>query len=223
MEIYDITLSISPSLPVWPGDPPVEVERVLKIEAGANANVSRINMGLHTGTHVDAPIHFLPGGRGVESIPLDILTGPAYVLCLPDMDTISASVLKGSAIPPHTLRLLIKTRNSLHWKREDKCFITDFVGIDADGARFLVDSGIKLVGIDYLSIAPYKQSRPTHEVLLQAGIVIVEGLDLSEVREGHYILYCLPLKITGGDGAPARAILIKEHDDRTEPARRGDQ
>ncbi|HAS17580.1 MAG TPA: cyclase [Bacteroidales bacterium] len=208
MHIYDITLTISPDLPVWPGDPPVKIERVAKIEEGANSNLSRMSMGVHTGTHVDAPLHFLTGGNGVESLPLNILIGRAYVLNLPDADIITASVLKQSSIPTETNRLIIKTRNSQYLEQKDPVFRTGFVGISADGAEFLVGLGIKLIGIDYLSVAPYKQSRPTHEILLKSDVVIVEGLDLSNITQGQYTLYCLPLKIAGCDGAPARAILV---------------
>ena len=208
MHIYDITLTISPDLPVWPGDPPVKIERVAKIEEGANSNLSRMSIGVHTGTHVDAPLHFLTGGNGVESLPLNILIGRAYVLNLPDADIITASVLKQSSIPTETNRLIIKTRNSQYLEQKDPVFRTGFVGISADGAEFLVGLGIKLIGIDYLSVAPYKQSRPTHEILLKSDVVIVEGLDLSNITQGQYTLYCLPLKIAGCDGAPARAILV---------------
>ena len=208
MRTYDITLTISPDLPTWPGDPRVEIERVGKIEDGSNANVSRVDMGVHTGTHVDAPFHFLQDGITVDQINLSLLTGRAYVLHLPDVDVITAPVLENAQIPPRTRRVLFKTRNSESWAKEDLVFDTDFVGLSEDGAEYLVRRGVKLVGMDYLSVAPYKKSRPTHERLLEAGVVIVEGLDLSEVSQGRYTLYCLPLKIANSDGAPARAILI---------------
>lgn len=208
MRIYDITLTISPRIPTWPGDPAAVIERVEKIEEGANANVSRIDMGVHTGTHVDAPFHFLTDGSTAEKMSLKVLTGRAYVLFLPDVDVIDAAVLQAAEIPPRTRRLLFKTRNSQYWANQNGEFQTDFVGISADGAQYLVDRGVKLIGIDYLSVAPYKESRPTHEILLQAGTVLVEGLDLSQVSQGRYTLYCLPLKLAGSDGAPARAILI---------------
>lgn len=138
-----------------------------------------------------------------------ILTGRAYVLHLPDdVDVIDADLLQKADIPPRTRRLLFRTRNSEYWSRQEPEFQTDFVGLTAGAAQILVDRGVKLVGIDYLSIAPYKQSRPTHEILLKAGIVIVEGLNLSAVSQGRYTLYCLPLKLAGSDGAPARAILV---------------
>lgn len=208
MRIYDISLTISPSLPVWPGDPNVFLERVSKIEEGANANVSQITMGVHTGTHIDAPFHFLPDGKTVEALQINLLTGRAYVLHLPEVDVITKTVLESAQIPPRTRRVLFKTRNSDLWLRQVPDFQTDFVGLSADGAEYLVSRGVKLVGIDYLSVAPYKKSRPTHEILLNAGVVIVEGLDLSAVSHGRYTLVCLPLKLAGSDGAPARAILI---------------
>lgn len=211
MHIYDISLTISPDIPVWPGDPAVLIERIAKIEDGANANVSRMIMGVHTGTHVDAPFHFLPEGSCVEQLPLDVLVGPSFVLDLQqEVDVITSQILEKSNIPADTRRLLIKTRNSNYWAPSEAVFQTGFAGISKDGAEFLVKLGIKLIGIDYLSVAPYKQSRPTHEALLKAGIVVVEGLNLSEIQQGYYTLYCLPLKLAGSDGAPARAILISD-------------
>ncbi len=210
MKIHDISVTISHDLPTWPGDPQISIERLAKIEDGANANVSSISMSVHTGTHVDAPFHFLNDGKTAESLPLDLLTGPAYVLDLPGEKVITSSVLQHAGIPSGTLRLLIKTANSGFWKKHGVTFQTDFSGISSDGAEFLVSLGVKLIGMDYLSVAPYKQSRPTHEVLLNAGVVIVEGLNLLEVIQGHYTLYCLPLKLAGCDGAPARAILVSE-------------
>ncbi len=210
MRIYDISVPVSPDMPVWPGDPQVSIERVAKIEDGANANVSRIAMSVHTGTHVDAPFHFLSEGSTVEHLPLDLLTGPAYVLDLPGVNVITSSELRDAGIPADTLRLLIRTANSVYWKESGSTFQTGFTGINADGAEFLVNLGVKLIGMDYLSVAPYKQSRPTHEVMLKAGVVIVEGLNLSEILQGYYTLYCLPLKLAGCDGAPARAILLSD-------------
>ena len=209
MKIYDISLPISPELPVWPGDPQVVLEKVSSMDAGAHDNVSRLACGVHVGTHVDAPHHFLNDHRTVESLSLDILVGPACVVQIPeDVAVINAQVLDNAAIPSGTERLLLKTRNSNHWKRGENGFDTGFVGVSADGAEWLVQHNLKLVGIDYLSVAPYHQSIPTHRTLLTAGIVIIEGLDLSAVAPGTYSLYCLPLKLVGSDGAPARTILV---------------
>ena len=209
MQIYDISISISPDMPVWPGGPAVVLEKVSSMDLGAHDNVSRLACSVHTGTHVDAPHHFLNDHRTVEALSLDILTGPAWVIQIPDEVTlITAGILEKAAIPSGTLRLLLKTRNSRLWELGNKEFSMDFVGLSLDGAEWLVQVGVKLVGIDYLSIAPYKQSIPSHQTLLKPGIIILEGVDLSGITPGTYDLYCLPLKLVGSDGAPARAILV---------------
>lgn len=210
MRTYDISITIQPQMPVWPGDPPIQMQRISKIEEGDSANVTHISMTAHAGTHIDAPYHFLGGeATTVEEIPLNLLTGRAYLLHLPDeVDLITADFLKNSEIPPRTRRLLIRTRNSHLWAQKHLEFKTDFVAISPDGAQYLIDRGVKLIGVDYLSVAPYKDGVPTHTLLLNAGIIIVEGLDLSQVPQGRYSLYCLPLKLAGADGAPARAILV---------------
>ena len=210
MRTYDISLSISPEMPTWPGDPRISVERIQKIEEGADANVTQISMSVHTGTHVDAPYHFLGGNAStIEQLPIKQLTGRAYVLHLPDnVDLITAEVIERAEIPTRTRRLLFRTRNSTLWSHDEKGFFEGFVAISANGAQYLVDHGIKLVGVDYLSVAPYNDGAPTHKILLKAGIIIVEGLNLAEISQGRYTLYCLPLKIDGADGSPARAILI---------------
>jgi arylformamidase len=208
LRTYDVTLTISSELPVWPGDPDVEISRVSKIEDGANANVSRMNMGVHTGTHVDAPYHFIENGKTVEALKLKNLIGRAYVVHLKDnVDMITREVLENAEIPPRTRRVLIRTRNSKQWSAPNKVFNTDYVAINEDAANYLVDRGVKLIGVDYLSVAPFEDTAPTHKVLLQAGVIIVEGLDLSKVSRGRYNFFCLPLKLEGSDGAPARAIL----------------
>jgi arylformamidase len=210
MEIYDISLPIGPDLPVWPGDPPISLERVSSIDAGAQANVSRLALSVHAGTHVDAPDHFLNDGRTVESLSLEVLTGPALVVHIPDeVKVITPRVLDRAGIPSRTERVLFKTRNSSLWARGEKTFDVSFVALSPEAAGWIVQHGVKLVGVDYLSAAPYDESVPTHRALLQAGVVILEGLDLSPVTPGSYNLYCLPLKLTGSDGAPARAILVK--------------
>lgn len=209
MRTYDITLTISPELVVWPDDPSVELTRLSAITDGADANVSHIKMGVHTGTHVDAPYHFIDGGKTVDELDIGLLTGRAYVLHIPDeVELITKELIENSSIPPRTKRVLFRTRNSKHWQTDYKKFDEKFVGVDAEAAALLIQRGVKLIGVDYLSVAPYDDPVPTHTVLLEAGIVIVEGLNLSEVQQGRYTLYCLPLKIGGVDGAPARAILV---------------
>ena len=209
MQIYDISLTVSPSMPVWPGDPKIKLERVSKIEQGSEANVTRLEMSAHTGTHVDAPFHFLGGDtQTVDELPLEQLIGRVHVQHLPDeVGNVTAQVLNEAGIPPNTRRLLIKTRNSKIWEQEENQFQEDFVAISPDGAEYLVERGIKVVGVDYLSVAPYQDGAPTHTILLEAGVILIEGLDLSLVPEGRYTMYCLPLKLKGCDGAPARVIL----------------
>jgi arylformamidase len=209
MTIYDISLTISPSLPTWPGDPGLVLEQFESMDKGAHANVTSMSTSLHIGTHVDAPHHFLNDGRTVENLSLDVLTGPCYVVQLPDgIDAITEEVLARTEITSDMERVLFGTSNSHYWAGQEK-FQEDFVAITEDGAEWLVEHGIRLVGVDYLSVAPYGDSEPTHHVLLKAGVVIVEGLNLAKVMRGFYTLYCLPLKIAGADGAPARAILVQ--------------
>jgi len=210
MTIYDISLTISPDLPTWPGDPGHELEKFESMDKGAHNNVSRISSSVHLGTHVDAPYHFLNDGSTVEQLPLDVLTRPCYVLQLPDgIEAITAEVLDRTEITSKMKRVLFGTRNSHLWAKGESKFQTDFVAIMEDGAEWLVERGVQLVGVDYLSVAPYGDSVPTHRLLLKAGIVVVEGLNLSNVLRGFYDLYCLPLKLAKCDGAPARAILIQ--------------
>jgi arylformamidase len=209
--IYDISVTVTPQLPVWPGDPAVELERVSKMEDGEDANVSRMNMGVHTGTHVDAPYHFIADGYTVEDLPFEALVGPAVVVEIPaHADSITAAILSSVGLQPGVERVLFKTRNSRYWAEAQGAFEKDYVGIAPDAAEWLVRHGVRLVGIDYLSVAPFDDPVPTHRILLGGRIVALEGLDLSEVTPGEYMLYCLPMKLGGSDGAPARAILVTE-------------
>jgi len=210
MQIFDISLTISPKLPVWPGDPAIHFHQLSDMDKGDTCNVTHISMSVHAGTHVDAPHHFLNDNRTVDDLDLNILTGQAYLVELPDqVDEISYEILDGASIPAGIERLLIKTRNSEIWSRGAEEFYEDFVAINNDGAKWLVQKGIKLVGVDYLSVAPFGEGVPTHRTLLNAGVIALEGLNLSHVPAGYYDLYCLPLKLGGSDGAPARAILKK--------------
>jgi arylformamidase len=208
MRTYDITLTITPNMIVWPGDPKVSIQRTSNMDSGDNANVSQISMSCHTGTHVDAPHHFLNNGKTVEDLSLELLVGRAYVLYLPEVNQITASVLRYAEIPPRTRRLLFKTKNSELWKNGQHEFKSDFVALSVDAAEWLVDRNVRLVGIDYLSIAPYNLGTPVHTILLDAGVVVIEGLDLSNVTPGRYTLHCLPLKLGGADGAPTRCVLV---------------
>jgi arylformamidase len=208
MPIHDVSLPISESLVVWPGDPELQISQPLHLDRGDGLTVSRLDMSSHTGTHVDAPAHFVPGGAGVDGLDLDLLVGPALVVHALEFDALSAAALESLSIPAGTERLLLRTRNSERWASGQADFWTDYVGMTDDGARWLVGRGVRLVGIDALSVAPFDDLAAPHRTLLGAGLIVVEGLDLSDVAAGTYQLVCLPLRIAGGDGAPARTILI---------------
>ena len=208
MKIYDITVPISETVPIYSGDPTVSFDVCKSIAKGDAANVSQICFGVHTGTHVDAPNHFIDGMRRVDQLDLDKLIGNCRVILVHE------SV---DAIEPHHLgdltsveRVLFKTRNSAFWNEPEKGFRTDFTYISPDAARSLADQSIKLAGIDYLSVEKFgSKDFATHITLLEKEIVILEGADLREVPPGDYEIICLPLKYIGaaGDGAPARTIL----------------
>jgi arylformamidase len=211
MKIFDVSLTIREGMPVWPGDDQVILKRRTKIEEGAHANVSFLSLSAHTGTHVDAPFHFLANGSKVDEMPLDVLIGPVQLIEVPDsIKVINADVIAGLNIANEPKRLIFKTSNSHYWDLDTDEFQTGFVGIDLSGSEELVKRGIKLVGIDYLSASPYKISKPTHDELLGAGMVIIEGLDLRNVKTGLYKLICLPMKLHGADGAPARVVLTQD-------------
>lgn len=182
MKIYDISLTLSESIPTWPGDERPKFEKTLKLSEGDLANVTHMSMSTHTGTHVDAPLHFLKNGYSVENLPLKILIGKAVVVEALEADCLTKAVLKDLDIPPNTERLLIKTRNSQQWANGATEFIKDYVAISADGACYLVSKGIKLIGVDYLSVAPIDDQTLTHDILLKANVVILEGLNLLEIK-----------------------------------------
>ena len=204
-KIYDISLTIYPGMLVWPGQPQVAMDTVKSIAQGGSSNVSLFHIGTHTATHVDAPRHFIPGAPSIDSIGPEVLLGPARLFQLPEAHHIDRNLLEGLDLKG-VERLLFGTRNSALLKQRQ--FEQDYAFISEDAARYLVDMGIKLVGVDYLSVDQYQdKTRPAHHTLLRAGVVIVEGLDLTGVPAGDYELFCLPLKIKDGDGAPARVFL----------------
>lgn len=211
MKIYDISVPVHPELPVWPGDPAIELQRVRSIADGDASNDSRLACSVHAGTHVDSPAHFIENAPSVEYLPLDVLTGPARVVDLPTVDIITAQTLASLNLPADTGRLLFKTRNSDLWADPDHRFKPDFVALSTDAAQWIVAHHIRLVGIDYLSIQMFDEpDSMVHAILLEAEVVIVEGLNLQSVRPGLYQFICLPLKLAGSDGAPARAVLIED-------------
>lgn len=210
MRIFDLSLKIQPGMVVWPGDPQVVIEQQEKIKSGDEVNLTHFAMSAHTGTHIDAPFHFIDDGKKVDELSLDDLCGPAQVIHVPSNVTeIDASVIKNAGIEPLTARVIFKTSNSALWKSQPGEFTREYVGITAEAAALLAEMNLKLVGIDYLSIAAGEYLHETHVTLLGAGVILLEGLDLSEVSAGRYMLYCLPLNLAGADGSPARTILVE--------------
>ncbi|HEX8707159.1 MAG TPA: cyclase family protein [Pyrinomonadaceae bacterium] len=210
MRIYDISVPISAATPTYPGDPGVEIRQWAALAEGDPANVSLLHFGAHTATHVDAPAHFIAGTPGVGALPLEALLGEAHVVAIPE----DAAAITPAHLAAHDFsgatRVLFKTRNSAFWSDMTQGFRKDFTYLAPDSARVLVELGVRLVGIDYLSIEEFGSEKfEAHRTLLSSGIVILEGLDLRAVEAGVYELLCLPLKIAGGtgDGAPARAVL----------------
>lgn len=205
--IYDISVPIRSGGLVYPGNPEIEISLQQAVAKGAGANVSFIRFGSHTGTHADAARHFFDDGQTVDTIPLDRLIGPSLLLSFPDdLRAVSAADLQKHDIKGHT-RILLRTRNSALLSQRE--FVGDYTYLAPDGAQYLVDQGVELVGIDYLSIEQFHSGHhKTHRTLLAKSVVILEGLDLSVPAPGPYQLICLPLRIEGCDGAPARAVLI---------------
>lgn len=207
MSYIDISLPIQENLPIWPGDPSVKLVWTSRIEMGGHANITSLTMSAHAGTHVDAPFHFINNGKTVDRLLLSTLIGKVKVVQIPEnIDVITKTCLETVELGNNT-RVLFKTRNSSLWIDQKGKFNKDYVAVDASAASWLVERGVELIGIDYLSIAPFEETFDTHQILLSAGMIIIEGLDLSKVEPGDYRLICLPLKLIDRDGAPARAIL----------------
>ncbi len=203
--IYDVTVPLSASIPTFPGDPPFQMDFTHRIDDGQPYNVARLTMGAHAGTHVDAPYHFLADGATVDQLPLEMLLGKARVVEVAAREKIERADLEALDLRDD-LRILLKTRMSGQMRTPQ--FQEDFVYLTPDAAVYLVQAGIKLVGIDYLSVEQFgSHDFPAHHALLGAGVVIIEGLDLSQVEAGDYEMVCLPLRIAGADGSPARVVL----------------
>lgn len=205
-QLFDISLPVKNGGVVYPGNPEIHIELQQDMSQGGSSNVSHVSIGSHTATHVDAPRHMIPGGPGVDALPLDVLMGRAIVVAFEDdVMAVTEAYLRNQPIAGHE-RVLLKTRNSQFIRERD--FHPDYTYLAPDGAEYLVSLGVRLVGIDYLSIEQFHSGHHrTHKTLLSRGIVIVEGLDLSKPPAGIYDLYCLPLLLSGVDGAPARAVL----------------
>jgi arylformamidase len=204
--LVDVSVLLTPGLASYPGNPPFELTPVKRVAEGASSNVSRVTMGTHTGTHVDAPRHFFDDKPGVDGLALELLIGRARVVDLPHRGGITEAHLAAAGLR-EDLRVLLRTPNSALWNATDG-FHDDYTYLTEGGARYLVDQGVKVVGIDYLSVEQFKRpGAPAHQALLGNGVVIIEGLNLSDAEPGTYEMLCLPLNIKDGDGAPARVVL----------------
>ncbi|NUM53673.1 MAG: cyclase family protein [Candidatus Hydrogenedentes bacterium] len=208
MRWIDVTIPMMPGMTVWPGDPAFTLAPAARIADGANCNVSTLTLSTHTGTHCDAPWHFEDSGKKLDEIDTSVFFGDALVIDLPNVDMIRADDLRPETLPP---RVLFKTRNSGY--PINAPFNKDYVALDRCAAQRCVDDGVRLVGVDYLSVAPYKQpQQPTHHILLQANVFVVEGLSLNQIAAGTYPFVVLPMHVAGADGAPCRAFIgIEEH------------
>jgi arylformamidase len=206
MSWIDISIPIEDGMIIWPGDPPFTSERIKAIAEGAHANVTRLDFGAHTGTHVDAPIHFIEDAAGVETTSIDALMGPAWVVDATSVERVIDDVaIRRLDIPEDETRLLFRTTNGSI--RSRGIFDQEFVALNGRGAKELIARQPRLVGLDFLSIAAFDDPVVTHQALLGAGVVVLEGLDLRSVEPGPYELLCLPLRVVGCDGGPARALL----------------
>lgn len=202
----DVSAPLKTGMVHWPGDPEVRLDRIMTIEEGDEANVTVVSMCAHTGTHMDAPLHYLDGGLAIDAMPPAATIGPARVVGIADAESVKVGELERAGLQEGD-RVLFKTRNSTRSDRWER-FLDDAIYIDLAAARFLADVGVRTVGIDYLSVgSPSADSTAIHRALLGAGIWVIEGLDLEGVEPGSYEMICLPLRIVGGDGAPARCLL----------------
>jgi arylformamidase len=205
--MFDISLPLNSHLPIWPGSIGVKVRQKKFIKSGDPANVSELECDLHSGTHVDAPRHFFDNGNTVDELSLDAMVGPAYVAFLPNDKTITPETLASIHLPQDTERLLLRTRNSEFWKSGVTDFRKDYTALTPGAAQWVVDRRLTLIGVDYLSIQCFNDKSTTHKILLQNNVTIIEGLNLADVAPGKYELLCLPIRLTGTEGAPVRAVL----------------
>ncbi|MCB0704351.1 MAG: cyclase family protein [Saprospiraceae bacterium] len=206
-QLIDISNPLHPDLPVWPGSHGIHIHRILDQEKGDAATVSRLDIDIHSGTHIDAPLHFVKNGATTEEIPLDKLNGPCRVADLRGIPIITHRHLEALRLPSNTRKLLLKTDNSEKWTDLRHTFDKDYAAISQEAAQWVVDQGIELIGIDYHSIQRFSDPIDTHVTLLKNKVVILEGLNLKSIQSGPYRLWCLPVRILGVEGAPARAVL----------------
>ena len=209
-EIIDISVPLSNKLPIWPEGHGINITKLFEIGPESDANVSRLDIDVHSGTHIDAPLHFIDGGKTTNEIDLNRLVGKCYIAELPkSIIKIEPSDLEKLKIPTNTSRLLLKTYNSHNNLWDESTFYKDFSALSADAAQWIVERKIDLIGIDYCSIQKFYDPPTTHQILLKNNIIILEGLDLRKVKQGEYDLTCLPISVSGIEGVPVRAILTK--------------
>ena len=205
MKLIDVTVPLDANLPSYPGNTPFTLEAIKRIARGDSSNVSSLHMSAHAGTHVDAPRHFIDQASGADAIPLEMLIGRTRVIEVTSRKGIGPDELSAVDLA-EDVRVLIKTANSRFWGTPE--FHPEYVGVTEAGARYVIDHGIKLLGVDYLSVEEFKKpGAPAHHVLLGGGTIVIEGLNLRDVEPGVYEMFCLPLRIVGADGAPARVVL----------------
>ncbi len=206
--IIDVTVPLSPAMPVWPGDPQPQLNAMSRIADGEMCNLTSFSCPAHAGTHVDAPHHFIDGAGGIETLGLEVLMGPVSVVDVGEAAEITPDIIDAIDFEEGTRRVLFKTTNSRLWDDPAHDFFEDFVALTHKAAKQAVEREIKLIGVDYLSVQRFHDAEPTtHLILLNAGVILVEGLDLRKAEAGYYDLACLPLKLMGCDGAPARVVL----------------
>lgn len=211
-KIIDISVPVKKGMAVWPKSIGPRFKRVLSFEKGDLWTETEINMDLHTGTHIDSPFHRIKGGASIDKLPLKAMMGPAFVAFLPKVKAITSKDLENLNLPKGTTRLLFRTSNSNFWSKQKIGFQKKFAALTPDGASWLVDHKIKLIGNDYLSVGPFSDAgevqAEVHRILLKKGVMLLEGLNLSGVKPGIYQLICLPIKLVNTEAAPVRAVLI---------------
>lgn len=208
MNIIDISVPVDGKTIIWPGNKSPQIRRLSDMKKGDDHNETSLEMNVHTGTHFDAPLHFISNGKSIDQIDLKTFIGPAFVAHLPKVKKITAKDLETLSLPKDVKRILFKTSNSLLLQKKVKKFMPNYVGLTADAASWLVKRKIKLVGIDYLSIAKFSEAVTVHQILLKTGVAILEGLNLNKVKKGKYQLICLPIKIANVEAGLARAVLL---------------
>jgi arylformamidase len=209
MKVYDVTLPITENMVVWPGAQPPKMKFLGHVDNGDHNTSSEVTFGTHTGTHLDAPLHFMKGGGTVGDLDINVLVGRARLFEAPSADRLTAAVFESLNIPAGTERVLVRTRNSKRWAEGHTEFDTNYVAVTADGAQWLVDHGVRLIGVDYLSVAEYRDTSTPHHILLGANVIPLEGLNLTGVPTGEYLLAALPMPLADRDGAPMRVVLIE--------------